>query len=73
MKEKTLKELRADFLKQMDSYVRFRIADEIATELWVLIFPDEANEDEILYIADDDELWTDCCVLFGKLVKRYER
>ena len=73
MEEKTLKELRADFLKQMDYYVRFHIADEIAIELWVLIFPDEASEDEILYIADDNELWTDCCVLFGKLVKRYER
>lgn len=73
MREKTLRELRVDFLKQMDFYVRFHISDDIATEMWLLIFPDEADEEELLEIADDNELWTDCCVLFGKLTRKFEK
>lgn len=73
MREKTLMEMRVDFLKQMDNYVRFHIGDDIATELWILIFPDQASEEDLFSIADDNELWTDCCVLFGKLVRRYEK
>lgn len=72
MKEKTLREMRVDLLKQMDSYVRFHIGNELATKLWLLIFPDEATEEDLLEIADDNELWTDCCVLLGKLVRKYD-
>lgn len=73
MREKTLREMRVDFLKQMDYYVRFHIGNDIATELWILIFPDQASEEDLFDIADDNELWTDCCKVFGKLVKRYEK
>lgn len=68
----TLKEMRVGFLRQMYEYIIYHIGDEGAYARWICLVPDEPQEDDLEFIAEDDELWVDACVLFGKLAKEYE-
>ena len=68
----TMRDIRKGLLVQMHEYISFHIADEDAYERWISIVPDEPTEEDLEFIADDDELWTMACTTFGKLVKRYE-
>lgn len=72
VEHQTMVEMRINFLKQMHEYVRFHINDENAYMTWILIVPDEPQEDDFEFIANDEDLWTSACSTFGKLVKRYE-
>lgn len=72
VEHETMKDMRIGFLKQMHEYIQFHIDDEEAYGRWILIVPDEPTEDDFEYIADDSELWTEVCTVFGKLVKEYE-
>ena len=68
MTELTL--LKMNLLGVMDSYVR-ELGDENIWEVWIAIgVPDGATEDDLQFIAEDDELWRDTCDLFGRLIKR---
>lgn len=62
--------LKMNLLGGMNTYVR-DLGDEEAWDLWITIVPDEVTEDDLEYIANDKELWTDVCVLFGEIVKNY--
>lgn len=62
--------LKQNILGGMNAYVR-DLGDEEAWDLWITIMPDEVTEDGLEYIANDQELWTDACVLFGEIVKNY--
>ena len=62
--------LKQNILGGMNAYVR-DLGDEEAWDLWITIMPDEATEDDLEYIANNQELWTDICVLFGEIVKNY--
>lgn len=62
--------LKMNLLGGMNAYVR-DLGDEEAWDLWITIVPDEVTEDGLEYIANDQELWTDACVLFGEIVKNY--
>ena len=33
--------------------------------------PDEATEEDLQGIAEDDEQFNDVCILFGKLIKKF--
>lgn len=62
--------LKMNILGGMNEYVK-NLSDENAYMAWIDIVPDECTEDDLLFIATDDELWADTCRLFGSLVKRY--
>ena len=68
MTELTL--LKMNLLGGMDSYIR-ELGDEDIWEVWIANgVPDGATEDDLRFIAEDDELWRDTCNLFGQLIKR---
>ena len=68
MTELTL--LKMNLLGGMDSYIR-ELGDEDIWEVWIAYgIPDGATEDDLQFIAEDDELWRDTCGLFGQLIKR---
>lgn len=62
--------LKQNILGGMNAYVR-DLGDEEAWDLWITIVPDEVTEDDLEYIANDQKLWIDACVLFGEIVKNY--
>ena len=40
--------------------------DERIYMRWIMIVPDEPQEDDFEFIADDEELWDDCWNFFKK-------
>lgn len=68
----TMKDTRIGFLKQMQEYIQFHIADEDAYARWIQIVPDEADEEDFEFIADNNDLWISACTTFGKITKEFE-
>lgn len=67
---KNITEIRMDFLKQMDRYVKQVIADERIINKWLMGgLPDGYNEIDLKEIAEDDELWLDCVQCFSSCCK----
>ena len=53
----------------MNCYIIEHIQDEEDFETWITYgVPDQATEEDLETIAEDDELWRACCMLFGELV-----
>ena len=48
--------LRANIMGGMHEYIK-EIGDEEIYGLWVHVFPDECDEDELMEMAEDDEIW----------------
>ena len=64
--------LRANILGGMDDYIRNVIGDDRVTEIWnERGIEDGVNEDTLVEVADDDELWSSICYLFGNLIAGY--
>ena len=62
--------LRMNLLGGMNYYIIEHIQDEEEFERQITYgVPDEATEEDLETIAEDDELWRACCVLFGELVE----
>ena len=62
-------QLKMNLLGGMASYIE-GLGDEELLEKWYQGgVPDGADETDLKEIAEDLELWTDCCTLFGKLVE----
>ena len=61
--------LRMNILGGMNEYVR-ELGDEELWELWIEIFPDECDEDELAEIAEIDTLWLDCINRFAYVCKQ---
>ena len=65
-----MSKLKQNILGGIDSYIR-ELGDEDIWEVWIANgVPDGATEDDLQFIAEDDELWRDTCNLFGQLLKR---
>ena len=54
----------------MNEYVKC-MNDENAYMAWIMIVPDEATEEDLQDIAEDDEMFQEVVELFNKLIKRY--
>lgn len=63
---------RVGLLKGMHEYVLGHISDEEAYMTWILLVPDEPDEEDFQNIAEDDELWEESCELFSRVVRSYE-
>ena len=68
----TMKEIRVKLLIQMHEYISFHIADEDAYARWINTVPDDPSDEDLEFIADDDDLWLTACEEFNKIVKKYE-
>ena len=69
MNEMTI--LKMNLLGGMNSYLE-AIGDEYCLTRWYLTFPDCADEDDLREIVEDEELWRECCGLFGDICKIME-
>ena len=53
-----LEDCRIELMKQMDAYIKDTIGDDEITEVWQAIgVPDGWDNDILMEIAIDDELW----------------
>lgn len=69
MNIKTKKE-RVAYLKAMNLLIT-GINDENAYMRWIYLVPDGADDDDFEFIAEDNEMYADCCKLFRELIKAY--
>ena len=70
MKNETI-ELRKNFLKQFDNYIINVIGDEELIEAWLICgLPDEYTEEDLDFIANDDNEWNDVVNLFSRICKK---
>ena len=60
--------LRMNLLGGMNSYIRDYINEDAQEEWLTYGVPDEADEETIAEIADDDEQFVEIAHLFGKLI-----
>lgn len=63
-------ESRMQLIKAMHIVV-CSMNDEEAYEKWIYLVPDCATADDFDDIAQDDDLYGDCCDLFRELVQGY--
>ena len=62
---------RFETLKSMNTIIK-SMNDESAYSAWIYVVPDEADDDELREIAEEDEeSFKEACNLFAKLVKKY--
>lgn len=61
---------RVEILKAMHTII-VNTNDEDAYMRWIYLVPDEPEEDDFDDIAQDDDLYGECCVLFRSLMKEY--
>ena len=68
---KEITRYRIDFLRQMDTYVREVIGDDdITVDVWLAGgVPDGYDEQDLVDIAEDDDLWLDTVNCFAKCCK----
>ena len=61
-------EMRKMFLRQFDEYVREKIGDdEITCNVWLAEgVPDGYDDEELDFIANDEECWLSCVDAFAK-------
>lgn len=61
--------LRANTLGGMDAYIVDILGDEDAMDMWNAVFPDDCDEERLMEIAKDEELFTDCVNRFAKIMR----
>ena len=61
---------RFELVKSMHTIV-MSMNDENAYMTWIYVVPDEATDEDLMDIAENDELYSDTCKLFTKLVRKY--
>ena len=67
----TMKVLKMNILGGMNELVK-EIGDEDILMNWITYgVPDEATEEDLAEIADDDDCFADVCAYFTKIVKKY--
>lgn len=68
IRQTNITKCRIEFLKQFDYYVRNIIGDdEITCDIWLVNgLPDGYDEDELHFIATDEECWLNCVEAFAE-------
>lgn len=57
--------LKANLMGGMNEYLK-ELADDDVWTMWVSVFPDECDEDTLMEMAEDDEIWLDVVNKFAK-------
>lgn len=61
--------LRANLMGGMNEYIKEK-ADDLVWDAWTQVFPDECDEDILMEIAEDDEIWLDVINRFAFCCRR---
>ena len=60
---------RFNMLKEMDEIIRDGVGDEEIDEIWFSVgVPDEASDDDLMFIAKDDNLFADIVRIFSNII-----
>jgi len=60
--------LRANLMGGMNEYIK-ELGDEEIWEHWITVFPDECSEDELMEIAEDEDLWIEVVKCFAECLE----
>ena len=60
--------LRANIMGGMNEYIK-ELGDEVIYMKWIMIFPDEATEDDLIEMAEDEEIWLDVVKCFARCLE----
>ena len=67
---KTLME-KFEVMKAMNLIIK-SMNDEIPyCDDWIYLIPDQADDDELMMCAENEEIFKDACILFRTLIKEY--
>lgn len=66
---KTIQE-RFEQLKAMHTII-MSMNDEGAYMSWIYLIPDQADDDDLLMCAEDEEIFADACTSFRSLIREY--
>lgn len=68
-----LVQTRKQLLKQMNSYILDKIGDDECTAYWLSDgIPDEPDESDYRFIAENDDQWYNVCTVFGMLITDFD-
>ena len=66
-----MKMLRANIMGGMNEYIK-ELGDDNLWDIWIEVFPDECSEDELIEMAESNNIWEDviscfayCCKITG--------
>lgn len=60
--------LKANIMGGMNEYIKKQGDDDLWDE-WIKVFPDECSEDELMEMAENDQIWFDVINHFAELLK----
>lgn len=70
MSEDEIIQERFEQLKAMHTII-MSINDESAYMSWIYLIPDQADDDDLLMCAEDEEVFADACTKFRSLIREY--
>ena len=74
MKAEMIAKMKIEQLKKMDKFIRQNMDDEEDIIFWLTVaVPDNASEEDYVFIANDEELFNTCCRVFSGLVVENEQ
>lgn len=60
--------LRANIMGGMNEYIK-DLGDETIYMKWIMVFPDCCQEDELMEMAEDEEIWLDVVKCFARCLE----
>ena len=60
--------LRANIMGGMNEYIK-ELGDEEIYMKWIMVFPDECDEDELMEMAEDEKIWLDVVKCFARCLE----
>lgn len=60
--------LKANIMGGMNEYIR-DLGDEVIWMKWICIFPDGATEEDLMEMAEDEEIWFEVVKCFARCLE----
>lgn len=70
MSENKIIKERFEHLKAMNTII-LSMNDEGAYMSWIYLIPDQADDEDLLMCAEDEEIFGDACIKFRSLIRDY--
>ena len=70
MSENKIIQKRFEQLKAMHTII-MSMNDEQAYMSWIYLIPDQADDEDLLMCAEDEEIFADACTKFRSLIRDY--
>ena len=64
--------LKANLMGGMNEYIR-DLGDEVIWMKWICIFPDGATEEDLMEMAEDEDIWLEVVKCFARCLEIAEK